>query len=181
MTVYSAYQVSGFLSANGMPGNRVTEFVAIAQCESGFRSDAVSPVGAIGLWQIMPFNAGVGGGSVGDLYDPLYNAKVAVLMSGHGANCAAWDTAYANIGASGRYSYLNWPERGSCAYSGLTGVSVAIGTHNSGGASPPSFPGLDGSLTSTVSKYQYLSTQVLPVSGGYLREVRTIVGRQFTR
>lgn len=181
MTVFTPYQASGLLAANGMRGSRVTEFVAIGICESSLTSDAVSPAGAIGVWQIMPFNAGIGGGSVSDLYDGLYNARVAVLMSGHGANCAAWDTAYRDIQATGRYSYLNWPERGSCAANHLLGAAVATGTGSLGFSKAPSLPGLDGSLTATIGKYQYLSGQALPGSGRYIRAITAAVAKQNIR
>lgn len=171
---------NALLSA-GMPRNRCTEFVAIARCESSLNTEAISPVGALGLWQIMPFNFPGLGLSVMGWDDPNLNARAAVLLSGHGANCAAWDTCYANIQASGRFMFLNWPQAGSCAFNNLGATSVIVGTHNSGGAAAPPFPGVDGSLEQTVATYQALAHQVMPANGGRLRNDRAAVGRLYTR
>lgn len=140
MTQLDARQVADYWLAAGGPRNRVTEWVAIALGESSYRTDAVSPAGAIGLWQIMPFNAAPNGATVTGLYDPLVNARVAVQMSGHGTNCAAWDSAYRDIQASGRYSFLGWPEPGSADYANLSLVAVQLGHDKLGGAVPPVKP-----------------------------------------
>lgn len=137
MTVWSALDVADFWIAAGGPKNRATEWVAIAKGESSYDDRAVSSAGAIGLWQIMPFNAAPNGVTVQQLYDPRLNARVAVQMSGHGSNCAAWDSCYADIQASGRYSFLAWPEPGSADYANLTEVSVQLGHDKLGGAAPP--------------------------------------------
>lgn len=137
MTTWSARDVADFWIAAGGPKNRAVEWVAIALGESSYDDRIVSSAGAIGLWQIMPFNAAPNGATVAQLYDPRVNARVAVQMSGHGANCAAWDSCYADIQASGRYKFLGWPERGSADYANLTVVSVELGHDKLGGAVPP--------------------------------------------
>ena len=133
----TALQVADYWIAGGGPKNRAVEWVAISRGESSYVTDAVSSAGAIGLWQIMPFNAAPHGMSVDDLYNPLDNAKVAVQMSGGGTNCAAWDSCYADIEASGRYSMLPWPEQGSADYNNLQIVAVELGHDKLGGAVPP--------------------------------------------
>lgn len=178
LTVKQAWNA---LVNNGMPQNRATEFVAIGICESSLDSSAVSPVGAIGVWQVMPFNAAIGGGTPADLYDPDYNARVTVLLSGHGANCAAWDTAYANIGASGRYSFLNWPEPGSCAANNLGTASVAGGTDKTGGAIPPSQPSVSNGLDIALAVYASLAAHDLPQAHRRSDQYGVILGRMFTR
>lgn len=162
MAPLSLVQIADLWLQAGGPSNRVVEWVAIEMSEGGLSTDAVSPAGAIGPWQIMPFNAGPHGYSVADLYNPLDNAKIAVAMSGHGTNCAAWDSCYRDILASGRYSFLGWPESGSSAFSKLGWVSAALGHDKLGGAMPPI-----GSLTSPqiardVAQMNLLSSKVYP-------------------
>lgn len=142
MTTLTALQVADLWIAAGGPKNRAVEWTAISLGESGYQTDVVSSAGAIGLWQIMPFNAAPHGFTVQDLYNPDDNAKVAVAMSNGGQNCAAWDSCYADIGASGRYTFLAWPERGSADYANLAEVSVELGRDKLGGAFPP--PGTFG-------------------------------------
>lgn len=127
MATLTPHQAADTLLAEGMPARRLVEFVAIAMAESSLDASAVSPAGAIGLWQIMPFNAPPFGFTARQLYEPAVNARVAVGLSGHGSNCAAWDTCYADIAASGRFSFLAFPQRGSAAWGNLTGASASIG------------------------------------------------------
>ena len=162
MTVWSRQAVAGFLARAGMPGNRINEFVAIAVCESSLDDRALSPADARGLWQIEPFWAATLGVSVESLYDPNVNARGCVFISGHGANCAAWDTAYRDIQASGRYSFLHYPEVGSCAFNHVVGVSISTGTGNSGGGAAPPFPGVTGTLAHTVAVMGDLTSVTLP-------------------
>lgn len=162
MTVWSRQAVAGFLARAGMPGNRINEFVAIAVCESSLDDHALSPADARGLWQIEPFWAATLGVSVESLYDPNVNARGCVFISGHGANCAAWDTAYRDIQASGRYSFLHYPEAGSCAYNHVVGVSVSTGTANTGGGAAPPVPGLTGTLAHTVAVMDDIAQRGLP-------------------
>lgn len=133
----TARQVAELWVAAGGAPRRATEWTAIALGESGYRTDAVSSAGAIGLWQIMPFNAQPNGYSVADMYDAMDNARVAVKMSGGGMNCAPWDSCYADIQRSGRLSFLGWPQPGSADYDNLTIVSAQLGTDKIGGAVPP--------------------------------------------
>lgn len=162
MTVWSRQQVAGFLFTAGMRGRRINEFVAIAVCESSLDDHARSPADARGLWQIEPFWAGSLGVSVESLYDPMVNARGAVFISGHGANCAAWDTCYDDIQASGRFSFLSWPQSRSCAFTHIAGVSVVTGTSNSGGGAAPAVPGLTGTLAHTVALMDDLTARGLP-------------------
>lgn len=137
MATLTALQVADYWIKAGGPRRRAVEWVAIALGESGYRTDVVSSAGAIGLWQIMPFNAALNGTTPAGLYDPLTNARVAVAMSGGGTNCAAWDSCYADIQASGRYAFLGWPEHGSADFANLTEVAAELGHDKLGGAVPP--------------------------------------------
>lgn len=125
-----------WIQAGGAP-RRATEWTAIALGESSYNTDAVSSAGAIGLWQIMPFNAAPNGYTVAQLYNAYDNARVAVKMSGGGMNCAPWDSCYADIQVSGRLTFLGWPQPGSADYSNLAVVSGELGTDKLGGAMPP--------------------------------------------
>lgn len=158
----TALQVADYWIAAGGPKNRATEWVAIALGESSYNTDAVSSAGAIGLWQIMPFNAAPNGVTVDDLYNPLDNARVAVRMSGGGTNCAAWDSCYANIEASGRYTMLPWPEQGSADYNNLQTVAVELGSDKLGGAVPPGGFTMAPAEAHAVAQMQRLSRQIYP-------------------
>lgn len=110
----------------------------------------------------MPFNAGPHGYTVADLYNPLDNAKIAVAMSGHGVNCAAWDSAYRNINASGRYSFLAWPEQGSADFANLAVVSAQLGHDKLGGAMPPVGNPITPQIAKQLAALNLLSSKVYP-------------------
>lgn len=160
MAQLTALGVADYWIAAGGPKSRAVEWVAIALGESSYNTEAVSSAGAIGLWQIMPFNAAPHGYSVAQLYDPLINARVAVAMSGQGTNCAAWDSAYRDILTSGRYPFLGWPEVGSADYNNLAIVAAQLGHDKLGGAIPP--PGALGepAIAAAAAQLNALSTKV---------------------
>lgn len=162
MTVRSAHEVAAAWVKAGGPASRQVEWVAIAMGESSLNDAAVSSAGAIGTWQIMPFNAHIGGGTVSDLYDLDYNAKVAVLMSGGGTNCAAWDSCYTNIYRSGRYKYLSYPEKGSADYHNIAIAAVAIGVDAVATALPEPSLGIGAEMGSLASGVQQVVGQALP-------------------
>jgi hypothetical protein len=148
--------------AAGGPRSRAVEFVAIAMGESSLNPDAVSPAGAQGTWQIMPFWWAQLGLPADRWNDPVINARAAVAISGHGTNCAAWDSAYANIYASGRYSFLGWPEHGSADYGHLQYVATVLGHDRLGGAVPPSSPMPSKSINHAESVIQQIIGRVYP-------------------
>lgn len=160
MADLTSLQVADYWIAAGGPKNRAVEFTAISSAESSHNTDVLSPVGAIGLWQIMPEHAAEYGYSVGQLYDPAINARVAVALSGHGTNCAAWDTCYYNIGVSGRYKFLGWPEDGSAAFNDLAVVSAQLGHDKLGGAVPPAGAIGAPAIARATAQLNALSTRV---------------------
>lgn len=162
MTQLTALEVADYWVGAGGPKSRAVEWVAIAIGESSLVSDAVSPAGAIGPWQIMPFNAPTYGYTTGDLYDPHVNAVIAVQMSGGGTNCAAWDSAYADIYTSGRYTFLAWPEQGSADYNNLAIAQAELSGHGLTGITPPAYPGIDDSLEVSVARIQQIGEQLIP-------------------
>lgn len=162
MTKRSAREVAAAWTGAGGPASRAAEWVAIGMGESSLDDSAVSPDGAIGLWQIMPFNAGPNGFTVADMYDLDKNARVAVLMSGNGVNCAAWDSCYADIGKSGRYSYLGYPEKGSADYNNLAVAAVALGVDAVATAVPEPGLGVGAAIGNLASGVQAAVNLVLP-------------------
>lgn len=174
MTVLSAVQVADYWVGAGGPKNRAVEWVAIAIGESSLDDAAVSPVGAIGLYQVMPFNAAPNGVSVGDLYDPEINSRVAVQMSGGGTNCAAWDSCYANIYASGRYSFLAWPEVGSADYNNLATAAAEIGGTVLSPTGDPGQPGTADTLPATIAELQRTANRNLPADILAIRRVTAV-------
>lgn len=162
MTVHTAAQVAGYWTGAGGPKTRAVEWVAVSIGESSLDDAAVSPVGAIGLWQIMPFNAATYGYAVADLYNPAVNAAVAVAMSGGGVNCAAWDSCYADIQASGRYTFLAWPEQGSADYANLAVAAAELAGHGIPVVTSPDYPGLDNTLAASAKRWQQAGGQLVP-------------------
>lgn len=86
---------SGTLSCSGLQqlwdnagGNPGASFMAaeIAMAESGGQQYATGPNGEEGYWQINPVNVGLA------TYDPLGNAKSAIVLSNNGGNWSAWTT-----------------------------------------------------------------------------------------
>lgn len=148
--------------AAGGPKNRATEWVAIALGESSLRTDAQSPVGALGTWQIMPEHFPEYGYSVSQWQDQMVQARITVELSGHGTNCAAWDSCYTDIEASGRLAFLAWPQPGSADYDNLAVVSAALRTDKLGGAVPPPGSFSTGPLVGAISDMDKLANRVLP-------------------
>lgn len=126
MTYLTIPQCAGAWLGAGGPRSRMVEFVAVSMAESSLDTIAVSPVGAEGLWQVMPFWFPDLGLPPGSWSDPHVNAEAAVRISGHGSNCAAWDTCYRDIAASGRYNFLSFPEPGSAAANNIPQVAAAL-------------------------------------------------------
>ena len=87
--------LSGTLSCSGLEdlweeaGGSDTQAVtaaSIAMAESSGEQFATGPVGERGYWQINPDHGSL------STYDPLGNAKAAVVISGDGANWSPWTT-----------------------------------------------------------------------------------------
>ena len=162
MTVRTAREVAAAWERAGGPSSNAVEWVAIAIGESSLNDQAVSSAGAIGPWQIMPFNAHIGGGSVNDLYNLDYNAKVTVLMSGNGTNCAAWDSCYANIYRSGRYNFLGYPEHGSADFNNIPVAAALLGVDALISALPEPSLGLAADIGAVAAGVQQLIARGLP-------------------
>lgn len=181
MTVWSARQVAAFWEGAGGPASRVVEWVAIAMGESGLNDAAVSPAGAISLWQIMPFWAAHFGITVDSLFDPRTNALVTVSISGNGTNCAAWDSAYRDIYASGRYSFLAFPEQGSADYNNLPAVANELGKNPNYNQTLPMPPVSGQDLDTAAARWQELGGRQLPGLGRQLLGQRARLNRLYTR
>jgi Transglycosylase SLT domain len=162
VSLLSYVQVADYWIGAGGPRSRAVEWVAIAMGESGRDPRIVSPAGAIGLWQIMPFNAAPNGFSVAELYDPAANARVAVLMSGGGQNCAAWDSCYRDIQASGRYTYLAYPESGSPDYMNIPIAAAELQGHGLTGTTGPPPHDTVSNLAAAAAAWQHLGEIQIP-------------------
>lgn len=162
MTILTAVQVADTWLAAGGPESRVVVATAVSMGESSFNTTIVSPVGAVGLFQIMPENAAPNGVTVDDLYIALLNTRVAVKMSSGGTNWAAWDSAYADIEASGRYAFLGWPEVGSADYENLQIVSVQLGRDKLGAQAPPPGAVLPPQIAQTAAQLGVLANKLYP-------------------
>lgn len=180
MTLLTARQVAAWWQTEGGPASRDVEWVAIALGESSFYTDAVSSAGAIGLWQIMPFHAAEYGFQVAGLYDPQVNAYIAVRLSGYGQNCAAWDSAYRDIYASGRYSFLAFPEVGSADYNNLATVANELGKNPNYQVFPPQPPVSGQDLDTAVARWQDLGGRQLPGLSARLGRARPRIDRLYT-
>jgi hypothetical protein len=86
VTVYTFSQLEQlWLNAGGSPTFKVL-MAAVAEIESGGRSDALNPSGATGIWQIeWPLHKGIVPAATSQqaLYDPQVNAEAAVKLSGN--------------------------------------------------------------------------------------------------
>ncbi len=164
MTLLTARQVAGYWEGAGGPANRAVEWVAIALGESGLVTDALSPAGARGIWQIMPFNAPPYGYSTSDLDNPHVNAVIAVAMSGGGTNCAAWDSCYLDIRRSGRYRFLGWPEQGSADYNNLPAAAAELGRSLVNPIGSTRAPGVDGTLAASIAGMQEVAGRLVPAA-----------------
>lgn len=162
MAVLTAVQVADYWIAAGGPKARAVEWVAISLGESSYDTDAVSVDDAIGLWQIMPEHAAEYGYTVDQLYDPLVNAHVAVQLSGGGMNCAAWDSCYTDIEASGRLDFLGWPQVGSADYDNLHIVAVQLGQDKLGGQVPPPGAVIPPQVAQTAAELSTLTSKLYP-------------------
>lgn len=84
--IYSCHDLEVlWVAAGGRPS---AAFLAaeIAEAESGGNSLATGPAGERGLWQINPVNGAL------SVYDPLGNARAAVIISSDGTDWLAWTT-----------------------------------------------------------------------------------------
>lgn len=179
MTVHTARDVAALWTQAAGSSERAVEWVAISMGESSLDDAAVSSAGAIGLFQIMPFNAHWGGGTVNDLYDPAYNTRVAVLMSANGANCAAWDSCYLDINRSGRYSYLGYPERGSADWNNLPVAAALIGSGALASALPEPSLGIGVDVARVAASVQQLITSAFPALRNEIFADHAVIGTMY--
>jgi len=177
--VLSAADVAGYWLGAGGPKSRIVEWVAIAIGESGFDTAAQSPAGALGLWQIMPFNAPTYGYTPGQLTNPAVNARIAVLMSGGGTNCAAWDSCYRDIQATGRYTFLAWPEQGSPNWHNLAVAAAELGGKVVIPASASQQPGITATLPGTIAAIQHQAALQLPAQTMRVKAAAARLGRLY--
>lgn len=125
-------QLATLFEFAGGAKSRGPMMAAVATAESSGDETIVSPAGAIGYWQIMPFWAATFGWPVSYLYQGYYNARAAVKISGGGFHVGAWDTCYNPPSSAARRLDLTWPERGSPAWNELQTHGTATGPGGGG-------------------------------------------------
>lgn len=159
-------------AAGGAPA-KAALMAAISIAESSGNSGAVSPVGAIGLWQVMPFWAPHFGLPVSALYIALTNARVAKGISGDGNHVGAWDTCYNPPASAARRLDLTWPEQGSPAWNilggrgGGGGGGVVVVSHTGPSAA-------DSALARKVGWANHLQTVAIPNNTRWVSFNRTL-------
>lgn len=162
MPEITAAQCARYWLDNHGPANRAVEFVAIAMSESSLRIDAVSPVGALGTWQIMPFWFDHFGYAPADYQLQDVQAVITVAISGLGTNCAAWDSCYQDINRTGRYTFLAWPEQGSAAYANIPVAEAETGMGSTGVPDHQAYPGVAATIEGTLSDFTTVSARAMP-------------------
>lgn len=180
MTQLTVHQVAQIYHDAGGIDNRTVAWVSVALAESSLRTDAVSPTGAVGLYQVEPYSWPITIGPFSDATDPVQNTRAMIFLSEGTDNFAPWDTAYADIYASGRYTFLSWPEKGSAAWSNMGYVAAALGGIPHISSTPPVQPGLDGSLPGAIAWYRQVSGLVTPALSAKLHRVSARVAMQYT-
>lgn len=133
----SDQDIAGYWLRGGGNSANVVAAVAVAAAESSRDTHALSPTGAVGLWQIEYFHAENAGYDAASLYDPAVNAFFAITLSGNGTNWIDFDTAYAEGENLTVRRNISYPEPGSRAYSFVPEVAAALGVTGGGGGGPP--------------------------------------------
>jgi hypothetical protein len=148
----------------------------VSLAESNGWTQAISPVGDYGLWQINIANFGTYGLTTTSALDPNTNAQVAIAMSNNGRNWAPWCTCWTNPLRDCGHGYLPVPQKGSPAWDRLMGVNATLGTVTD---TPPPAGGTPNS-----SAFQSAWNQVADLLGPYARStygtlstINTQIGR----
>jgi Lysozyme like domain len=89
--------------------------VEICLAESGGNTDAISPTGARGLWQIILFASRASYINDSNWRDPVVNAHAMIILSGNMQNWAPWTPAWADPNNANYGGYLHTPQAGSAA------------------------------------------------------------------
>lgn len=179
MPILDAHEVVDTWVAQGGPKKYAVAWAAVSLAESSWNTDAVSPTDAHGLYQIEPYSWSPEAGP-GDRWNQAGpNTLAAIVLSGGGTNFAPWDTAYADIGRSGRYNYLSWPEAGSAAYNNMPKIQAMVGKGGYGPVSKVVTPGLTGTLPDAIRWYNEAAHTVIPKLAADLRRTQAQARRMY--
>jgi hypothetical protein len=179
MTILTAKQVAQYWVDNGGSASRAVVWVAVAYGESSFDADAVSVDDAVGLWQFIRGSWPIQCGPFSNAKDPGVNAFATSILSGQGQNFAPWDSSYRDIGRSGRYKFLSWPEAGSADYNNIPRVAAMLGRGYHAQIVPDRQPGITGTLPGALSWYSEASGKVIPRIQRRSRGYGTVAARLF--
>lgn len=150
MATYSYAQLEGLWIQNGGSPAAAPMAAAIAEAESGGRSDVTSPNPDggtnVGPWQID--TNGVGKGlTVTQLQDPDVNASAAVQGSKNGTNWSDWQT-YANGAYKAFLSTSTTPDTGGLPITNAAGAASAATPSGAGTPCVLAWPTLNLVVTS---------------------------------
>lgn len=150
MTIYTWGQMWGLWDSVGGARNRGAMMASIAEAESSGNSLAISPAGALGLWQIMPFWASEWGWRVESLLIGVASARGALRISGNGYHVGAWDTCYNPVSSAADRRDLSEPMVGSPAWNIWHGHGGGPGS--SGGGGVQTYQGPDAAEQEVIAK-----------------------------
>lgn len=154
MTTYSFAQLEQLWLGAGGSKNFAVLMAAVAEVESGGRSDALNASGATGIWQIeWPLHKGIAPGVTSQqaLFDPQVNAAAAVKLAGNSMtgiydNWIRWETPPGAAMAIAKQHGYNGPASpGVIQASGGDATAAGAGNGSAAGSSPI------GDVTSAVS------------------------------
>jgi hypothetical protein len=126
MTTLTVNQIRDYWERNGGGPATVVDAVAVALAESGGRTDAISPSGDYGLWQINRIHFGTYGIDARNWSDPNVNAAAAAGISSSGYNWAAWCTCWTDPRDNCGHGFLAHPQPGSPAAAEIPFVSGSL-------------------------------------------------------
>jgi hypothetical protein len=117
VTILSPYNIVRLLAQHFGAKNTWNTVYAVEIClaESGGNTDAISPTGARGLWQIILFASRASYINDSNWRDPVVNARAMIILSGNLQNWAPWTPAWRDPAHANYSGYLHTPQSGSAA------------------------------------------------------------------
>lgn len=122
MSILSLQQIWNLLGSISFPQGSYEDAMAIVLAESGGNTDAISPQGDYGLFQINRIHFGDGFIDNINWRDPNVQVREAYALSAGGTNWAAWCTAWDNPNIDCGHGFLPHVQSGSAAGAQLSTV-----------------------------------------------------------
>ena len=145
MTVHGVADIyNAWVNSGGRSGYVGVYAVAVALAESGGNDQAISPSDDYGVWQINAVHAAEFPNLWRTRYNILSSAKMAIAISGNGADWGPWCTAWADPVHCGEQLGA-FVQAGSPASVHVAPVASALGISSTPpGYQPPQGPVADG-------------------------------------